>query len=83
MPYFFKRPIVFWSFPFLIVHSGCEAKPECDTFETRNAVLQTVSNDHKNPLVKYAAKSSKIERVPRTRKLKNQVNGHYMFWAKK
>ncbi len=60
MPYFRKRPIVFWCFPFLFVLSGCEAKPECDTFETRNAVLQTVSNDHKNPLVEYAAKSSNI-----------------------
>ena len=58
MPYFCKRPIVFWSFPFLIFLSGCEAKPECDSFETRNAVLQTVSDDHNNGLVKYAAKNS-------------------------
>jgi hypothetical protein len=58
MPYFRKRPRVFWSFPFLVFLSGCEAKPECDTFETRNAVLQTVSDDHNNPLVEYAAKNS-------------------------
>jgi hypothetical protein len=58
MPYFRKRPIVFWSFPFLIFLSGCDAKPECDSFETRNTVLQTVSDDHNNPLIKYAAKSS-------------------------
>jgi hypothetical protein len=57
MPYFRKRPIVFWSFPFLIFLSGCEAKPECDSFETRNAVLQTVSDDHNNALVEYAAKN--------------------------
>jgi len=60
MPYFRKRPRVFWSFPFLVFLSGCEAKPECDTFETRNAVLQTVSDDHHNPLVEYAAKSSNM-----------------------
>jgi hypothetical protein len=60
MPYFRKRPKVFWSFPFLVFLSGCEAKPECDSFETRNAVLQTVSNDHNNPLVEYAAKSSSV-----------------------
>ena len=59
MPYFRKRPIVFWSFPFLIFLSGCDAKkPECDSFETRNAVLQIVSGDHNNALVKYAAKNS-------------------------
>jgi hypothetical protein len=58
MPYFRKRPIVFWSFPFLILLSGCDAKPECDSFETRNAVLQAVSDDHNNALVKYAAKNS-------------------------
>ena len=58
MPYFRTRPIVFWSFPFLILLSGCEAKPECDSFETRNAVLQAISDDHNNALGKYAAKNS-------------------------
>jgi len=58
MPYFRKRPIVFWCFPFLILLSGCEAKPECDSFETRNAVLQAISDDHNNALGKYAAKNS-------------------------
>jgi hypothetical protein len=57
---FFESTDSLWCFPFLFVLSGCEAKPECDTFETRNAVLQTVSNDHKNPLVEYAAKSSNM-----------------------
>jgi hypothetical protein len=48
----------FWSFPCLIFLSGCSAKPlECDSFETRNAVLKTVSDDHNNPLVKYAAQN--------------------------
>jgi hypothetical protein len=58
MPYFHKRPIVFWSFPLLIFLSGSDARPECDSFETRNAVLQTVSDDHNNALAKYAAKNS-------------------------
>jgi hypothetical protein len=57
MPYFRKRSIVFWSFPFLILLSGCGAKPECDSFETRNAVLKIVSDDHNNALVEYAAKN--------------------------
>src|ERR1022692_1671908 len=60
MPYFRKRPIVFWSFPFLVFLSGCDAKPECDSFETRNAVLKTVSDDHNNALVEYAAKNSNV-----------------------
>ena len=60
MPHFRKRPTVFWSLPFLIFLGGCEAKPECDSFETRNAVLKTVSEDHKNALAEYAAKSSNL-----------------------
>jgi hypothetical protein len=60
MPYFCKRLIVFWSFLFLIVLSGCDAKPECDSFETRSAVLQTISDDHKNALIEYAAKNSSL-----------------------
>jgi hypothetical protein len=57
MPNFRKRSIVFWSFPFLIFLSGCSAKPECDSSETRLAVLQAVSDDHNNALGKYAAKN--------------------------
>src|SRR6185437_8284188 len=57
MLYFHKRPIVFWSFPFLVLLSGCDAKPKCDSVETRSAVLQTVSDDHNNALVEYAAKN--------------------------
>jgi hypothetical protein len=58
MPHFCKRAIALWGFPFLIVLGGCDAKPECDSFETRNAVLKTVSDDHNNALVEYAAKNS-------------------------
>jgi hypothetical protein len=41
-----KRLVVLWSFAVLILLSGCKAKPECDSFETRNAVLHAVSDDH-------------------------------------
>jgi hypothetical protein len=58
MSYFRKRPIAFWSFPFLFFLIGCDAKPECDSFETRNAVLKTISDDHQNALAEFAAKRS-------------------------
>lgn len=48
----------FWTFSYLIFLSGCGAKPECDSFETRDAVLKAVSDDHKNALGKYAAENS-------------------------
>ena len=60
MPYFRKRSTVSWGLPFLIFLSGCNAKPECDSSETRYAVLQTVSDDHNNALVEYAAKSPNL-----------------------
>jgi hypothetical protein len=53
----YKRPIAFWSFPFLIFLGGCGARPECDSIETRHAVLQIVLDDHNNPLAKYAAEN--------------------------
>jgi hypothetical protein len=43
---------------FLFIASGCIAAPECDSIETRKAVLQFVSGDGTNPLVTYAAKNS-------------------------
>jgi len=62
MPYFRSRPVAFCSFAFLIVLGGCDARPQCDSFETRNAVLKTVSDDHNNALVKYAAKNSTMDK---------------------
>jgi hypothetical protein len=35
-------------------------QPECDSFETRNAVLQIVTDDHNNALATYAAKNSNV-----------------------
>jgi hypothetical protein len=76
MPYVSKRPTFFWSFPILIFLSGCAAKPECDSVETRNAVLQTLSDDHNNALVEYAAKNSTIAKssavIPEAEKSKQQ-----------
>jgi hypothetical protein len=58
MPFPCNRFAVFWTFPFLFVLSGCGAEPECDSIETRSAVLQTVLDDHRNPLMNYAEKNS-------------------------
>jgi hypothetical protein len=44
-------------FPLVFFLSGCGAKHECESFETRSAVLQIVSNDHNNALATYAAKN--------------------------
>lgn len=52
------RPIALWSLSCLVFLGGCHGKPECDSFEARNAVLQAVSDDHNNALVKFAAKNS-------------------------
>ena|ERR1700742_2719862 len=58
MPYFNQRLLLFCSLPCLIFLGGFTAKPECDTSETRNAVLKSVSDDHSNRLAIYAAKNS-------------------------
>jgi predicted metal-dependent hydrolase len=60
MLYFPVRSLVFWTFPCLIFLSGCAAKSECDSFETRNAVLLIVSDDHNNALANFAAKNSTV-----------------------
>ena len=50
------------TFPVLILLSGCGgAGPECDTIETRQAVLQVVSGDQNNPLVAFAERDSSIQ----------------------
>ena len=45
-------------FPVLVLLGGCEARPECDSPETRSAVLDAVANDHNNALGEYAANNS-------------------------
>jgi hypothetical protein len=59
MPYF-RESLVFWSFSVLIFLSGCGPKVECDSPETRNAMLKIVSDDHNNALATYAAKNSNV-----------------------
>jgi hypothetical protein len=47
--------------PILILLSGCgDAEPECDTIETRQAVLQAISDDHNNQLVAFAERDSSM-----------------------
>jgi hypothetical protein len=53
-----RRGPILWAFPVLIFLGGCEAKPECDSPETRSAVLASVENDHKNALGEFAANNS-------------------------
>jgi hypothetical protein len=58
MPYFKSGSLVFCSIPFVVFSTGCIAAPECDTIETRKAVLQFALGDGGNPLGTYAAKNS-------------------------
>ena len=58
MSYCKSKSLVFCSIPFIIFSTECFAAPECDTIETRKAVLQFVLGDGSNPLGTYAAKTS-------------------------
>jgi hypothetical protein len=60
MLHFRERKLIIWSFPVLILLSGCGPKVECDSAETRNAVLKIISDDHNNPLATYAARNSNV-----------------------
>src|ERR1700750_3293726 len=53
-----SRLLVYLSFPLLVFSSGCRAQPECDSIETRDAVLRFISEDRNNPLLDYAARNS-------------------------
>ena len=56
-----KRQTILGSLPVLLMLSGCgEAGPECDSLDTRNAVVKVVSGDGNNALVNYAAKHSSV-----------------------
>ena len=58
MQYFPGRSLVLLGLlPVSLLLGGCSAKPECDSFETRNAVLQAISDDHNNALATFAAKN--------------------------
>lgn len=58
MPGHCNRLVVCGGFSFLVFLTGCGAKTECDSIETRNAVLRFISEDRNNPLIDYAARNS-------------------------
>jgi hypothetical protein len=58
MIYLCERPGFCVCLPLLLGLAGCGPKPECDSFETRSAVLKVVSDDHGNRLGVFAAKDS-------------------------
>ena len=60
MSHFSERSFVFFSLSALACLAGCDPKVECDSPETRAAVLQTISDDHKNALANFAAKNSNV-----------------------
>jgi hypothetical protein len=63
MPPCRSRLLVYWSFPLIVLSSGCSARPECDSIETRDAVLHFVLEDRNNPLLDYAARNSTPKRI--------------------
>jgi hypothetical protein len=58
MSHFCERALLLLGFPFLIFLHGCSSSPECDSIETRTALLQNVLDDHANALASYAARNS-------------------------
>ena len=58
MQHFSNRLLVLCSLPIIMSLAGCDPKPECDSPETRKAILDIVSDDHRNPLVEFAARNS-------------------------
>jgi hypothetical protein len=56
---FRKQRIHLMGLPILLLLSGCDGpEPDCNSADTRNSVIKTVSADISNPLVSYAADTS-------------------------
>jgi hypothetical protein len=55
-----NRSLIYWCFPLLIVSGNCHAQPECDSLDTRNAVLRFILSDRDNQLKNYAAGQSTV-----------------------
>lgn len=58
MPTCRNRSIVLCGLPLVILSSACCAKPDCDSNDTRNAVIQFILEDKNNPLLEFAEKNS-------------------------
>jgi hypothetical protein len=57
----------------LALLGGCETKPECDSIETRTAVLQAINDDHRNPLGNFAAEKNTAKREKPMYQLGQQI----------
>jgi hypothetical protein len=54
-----EQSLVLWCFTASLLLSSCGgAGPECGSLDTRNSVVQIVSDDNNNALVNYAVKNS-------------------------
>ena len=61
MASFRGRSLSLCSFPVVLFLWGCgDPKVECDSPETRNAVLNAISDDHSNALANFAARNSNV-----------------------
>lgn len=56
------------SLSFLVALSGCGNPLECDSIETRKAVLQSIADDHRNPLINYAVREATAKPDPENSK---------------
>jgi hypothetical protein len=58
-PFRKKQPLASWWFSVLLLLNGCGGvEPECDSLDTHNSVVKTISDDSNNALVNYAVKNS-------------------------
>jgi hypothetical protein len=54
-----KQALALWRLSLLLLLNGCGvAGPECDTLETRNSVVEIISDDSNNALVNFAVNNS-------------------------
>lgn len=60
MLHFESQSLAYLFIPVLLCLGGCEPKVECESPETRKAVLQTIADDHANRLATYTAKNSNV-----------------------
>lgn len=83
MPYLPSRSTPL-TLPILMLLTACGgAEPECDTIETRQAVLQAVSDDHNNPLVAFAQRDSTLKALLKDSKPLYQLSQQIVTTSKK